>query len=119
MTPEGKLYALLAPLVGGRAYPDTTPDNPTFPLIVYQQVGGEAYAYADKSLPNHQHGRIQITTWSHTRVESRQLARSIEAAVIASALPAEAYGAFMGLYQVDLKLYGARQDFGIWFPDTA
>jgi hypothetical protein len=40
MSIEATLKTPLGPLVSGRCTPDTIPDNPVFPLIVYQQVGG-------------------------------------------------------------------------------
>lgn len=54
---EEALYGLLNPLVAGGAAPDVTDDNPVFPCITYQQIGGQAYAYAEKRLPDYRHAR--------------------------------------------------------------
>lgn len=111
------LKTLLGPLVNGRVSPDSTPDNPVFPLIVYQQVGGQALAFTEKRLPDHQHARMQIVVWSKSRLEASQLIRAAERAIIESPYPSEAYGAAVSDYNAELKLRGSRQDFGIWFPD--
>lgn len=118
MSIEEILFALLGPLFAGRVYPDTTPDEPTFPLAIYQQVGGQAIAYVDKTLPDHRHSRMQVAVWSRDRLEASTLARQIERAIIGSPLVAQAYGAPVSTYEGDLKLYGSIQHFGIWFLDN-
>ena len=50
MSLEATLKTLLGPLVGGRCYPDTAPDGAAFPLIIYQQVGGEAVEFLDQTV---------------------------------------------------------------------
>lgn len=117
MSIEVDLINLLGPLVGGRIYPDVTPENPDYPLIVYQQVGGKAYAYMENKLPDHLHARMQICVWSKRRIEASAIGHQVEKLLIESPIVAEAYGAFASAYEDTLKLYGTRQDFGIWFKD--
>ncbi|SEO63417.1 Protein of unknown function [Luteibacter sp. UNC138MFCol5.1] len=114
---EETLYALLAPLAAGGASPDVTEDNPVFPCITYQQVGGETYQYVEKTLPDHRHARVQINVHAMTRIDAATIARSIERAIIESPLVAQAYGAFVSTYEDTLKIYGTRQDFGIWVKE--
>lgn len=116
MSFESDLRALILPITT-RCYPDVTPDVATFPLSVYQQVGGQAYAYVEKKLPDHKHARIQVTIWADSRLDADVMARSVEKAIIESDFTAEAYGAFVALYEPAIKKYGTRQDFGIWYPD--
>ncbi|ANN71547.1 DUF3168 domain-containing protein [Bordetella bronchialis] len=116
MSFEGDLRTLLAPLVAGRVYPDVSPDVPTYPLIIYQQVGGSAGWYVEKALPDQENSRVQVYVWDKTRGNAALIARQVEAAICASQFPAQPYGAFVALYEEDLKLYGTRQDFGIWHP---
>jgi len=115
MSLEVTLKALLGPLVGDRVHPDITPDNPAFPLIVYQQVGGQASEYVGKNLPGHDHARMQVVVWSRTRLEATTLARAARAAIIGSILVAQTYAAPVSLYDETLKLYGSRTDYGIWY----
>lgn len=114
MSFEAEFLALLKPLAGGRIYADVSPDNPVYPLVIYQQVGGSAGWYVEKALPDKQNSRIQVYVWCKTRHEANSIARQVEALICASQFAAEPYGAFTALYEEDLKLYGTRQDFGIW-----
>lgn len=116
MSFEADLRALLLTVVA-RVYPDVSPDAPTFPFAIYQQVGGRAYAYLEKRLPNHKHARMQITFWGDTRLAVNDMARAAEKVLIESDFTVEAYGALVALYEPELKKYGARQDYGIWYPD--
>lgn len=115
MSLEGTLKTLLGPLVGGRCYPDITPDGAAFPLIVYQQVGGTATEYADQTIPDKDHARVQVMVWSKSRLEASQIARAARAAIIGNNWPAQTYAAPVSLYDEELKLYGSRTDFGVWY----
>lgn len=116
MTFEAEMVALLKTVVA-TVYADVTRDVPVFPCAIYQQVGGEAYAYLEKRLPDHKHARMQITVWSADRIQANNMARAIEKALIESEMVVEAYGAFVALYEPAIKKYGTRQDFGIWYRD--
>jgi hypothetical protein len=116
MSLEASLKALLGPLVSGRCWPDVMKDgNSTFPCIVYQQVGGIAREYLDKTLPATDHARVQVWVWSKTRLEASTIARSARVALVGSSLTVETYGAPVSEHNDDLKLYGSRTDYGIWF----
>lgn len=116
---ESDLFGLLNDLVDGRVYPDVTPDVPVFPLIVYEQPGGRAYAYLENKLPSHKHARVQINCVAQTRLQANALARQIERRMVESDVfdAVEVYGAFQSGYIDALKMYETRQDFGIWYPD--
>lgn len=117
MSIESELFTLLGPLVTNRCYPDTTPDAPTFPLIVYQVVGGQAYDYMERKLPDSEHYRVQVGCWAKTRSAASALALQVRATLIESGAAfksAETLGQAVGLYDDDLKLYGSQQDFGLW-----
>lgn len=115
MSLESDLRTALLPLAGGRVYPDTTPDAPTFPVVIYQQVGGEAFDYAEGKVPDAEHARVQVTVWSKTRVEASLIARQARKALVEGPLRAETYGAPVSDYNEALKLYGNRTDYGIWY----
>lgn len=110
------IQSALASLVSGQVFPDETPAGPVFPLIVYQQVGGKAGWYLEKKMPDHRHARMQIETWAKSRKQADSIAAQVEAAICALALPTEPYGAPTSLKEDSLKIYGSRQDFGIWYP---
>ncbi len=115
MSLESSLYALLGPLVSNRCWPDVPKDgNTAFPVIIYQQVGGVAEEFLDKTLPDKDHARVQVWVWSKTRLEASQIARSARVALVGSAMAVETYGAPVSEYNDALKLYGSRTDYGIW-----
>ena len=58
MSLEATLYTLLGPLVGGRCYPDVSPDGAAFPLIIYQQVGGQAVDYVEGKVADKDNARV-------------------------------------------------------------
>jgi hypothetical protein len=115
MSLEATLKTLLGSLVAGRVYPDKTPPNPVFPLLVYQQVGGQAIDFAEKALPDHDHARMQVVVWAKTRLQASELARQVRVAIICSALTAQTYAAPVSQYQEELDIYGSRTDYGIWY----
>lgn len=114
MSIEATIKATLGSLVGNRVYPDTPPDNPTFPLIVYQQVGGEVINPLEGSDPNKDNARVQVVTWAKTRLEASSVARQVRVA-LTSTLNATMLGAPVSLYEEELKLYGSRADYSLWY----
>uniref|UniRef100_UPI00333F5D88 tail completion protein gp17 n=1 Tax=Castellaniella defragrans TaxID=75697 RepID=UPI00333F5D88 len=117
MAVEAELFSLLKSLVDGRCYPDTTPDAPQFPCIVYQGVGGRAYDYLERKLPDSEHYRIQVNCWARSRADANALALQVRQRIIGDGVAfaaAETMGQAASLYEENLKLYGTRQDFGIW-----
>jgi hypothetical protein len=116
MSLDASLKALLGPLVGGRCYPDVTPDKPVFPLIVYQGAGGKEQWYVEGKRREKRHKRVQLFVWATTRLDADAIADQIGTALCESNFPAvEPYGAPNSLYEEAIKKYGTRQDFGIWF----
>jgi len=114
MALEASIKTALASVAGGRVYPDTTPDNVTFPCVVYQQVGGDVLNPLECVDPNLDHARMQVWVWSKTRLEASTVMRQVRTALMGS-LKAYAYSAPVSNYDDVLKLYGARTDFGVWY----
>lgn len=117
MSVETELSSLLKTLVDGRCYPDVTPDAPVFPLIVYQAVGGKAHDYLERKLPDCEHYRIQVHCWDKSRSAASALALQVRQKIIEQGVAfkvAETMGQATSLYEEALKLYGTRQDFGVW-----
>jgi hypothetical protein len=112
---EGDIKTALSALAGGRCTPDVTPDIPVFPLFVYQQVGGDAVDFLECKVANKDHARIQLWVWAKTRLEASSLAHSARIALVEGSLKAYTYAAPVSEYNEELKLYGNRTDFGIWY----
>jgi len=116
MSLEAQLLAVLGPLVGGRAYPDVTPDKPLFPLIVFQGAGGKEQWYVEGKRREKRHQRVQVFVWGETRIQASAIADQVGTALCESDFPAvEPYGSPTSLHEEAIKKYGTRQDFGIWF----
>jgi len=117
--PQDILRALLNPLAAGGAWPTRGPDSPTYPLIIFQLVGGQAMWHSERALPSHRNYRVQVTTWSPREDAAMEIIHSVERALCESSLPAEPYGSAVAVdANLDpLDLRGFRQDFGVWFPE--
>jgi hypothetical protein len=111
---EASIKTALAAVAGGRTHPDVPPDNPTFPLNVYQQVGGAVLNPLEGGDPNQDNARVQIVTWAKTRLEAASVARAVRLAM-SSALNATLLGAPVSVYDETTKLYGARADYSVWY----
>lgn len=114
MSLESSLKSALAGIAGNRIYPDITPDVPTFPLIVYQQVGGQVVETLESTLGDQDNARVQIMVWSKTRLEASSIARQARLALVGT-LKATTYAAPVSEFDEDLKLYGNRTDYSVWY----
>lgn len=116
MTVEADMFAALGPLTSGRCYPDVAPSGAAHPLITYQQVGGAALSFLEFAAVPKRNARFQVNVWATTRVAAAALARSVEDALVASAtLRAVPIGAMSAEHEADTGLFGARQDFSVWY----
>lgn len=115
MSVESDIFNVLKGLVGNRVFPDFAPVTTQRPYITYQQIGGQAVSFLEKSLPSKKNGVYQINVWADTRAQGAALALGIEAALVAAtAFEATPTGAPFGDFDADIPVYGCRQDFSIW-----
>ena len=115
MSAEPILVSLLSPLVSGRVYLDVAPSGALLPRIVMQQVGGQSISFVDGTLPSKENGRMQIVCWASTRLAAINLAKQVEAAIVAApACQASPIGARISGYEQDTNLFSSHQDFSIW-----
>ena len=115
MSAEPILVSLLSPLVSGRVYLDVAPSGALLPRIVMQQVGGEVINYTEGTIPDKENARMQVVCWAATRLAAINLAKQVEAAIVAATtIQATPLGARVSDYEADTQLYGARQDFSVW-----
>ena len=115
MSAEATIHALLSPLVVGKIWPDVAPSSAGLPRIVYQQVGGETINYTEGTLPDKENARMQVVCWAATRLAAINLAKQVEAAILAApVIQAEAIGARISGFEQDTNLYSSQQDFSIW-----
>jgi hypothetical protein len=117
MTVEADIFSVLERLVGGRAFPDTAPANTEAPFIVYQQVGGTPLNYL-AGVPDKKNGRFQVNVWATTRKEAAALIRKAEDDLrLHPSLFAQTLNGALSQHDQEVGLYGASQDFSIWFTE--
>lgn len=115
MSIEADLQAVLSPLVAGEVYPDVGIE-PQIPYITYQQVGGESVTFMEATVPSKKNGRFQVNVWAATRLAASALMRQASDAIVtAAAMQSTPLGEPVATYDEETKLYGARQDFSLWF----
>lgn len=113
---EVKLTSVLGPLVADAVYPDIGPDGGPLPYITYQQVGGIPVNFLSRDIPSQKNGRFQINVWSDNRETTSILARQVEDTLRGSLiLTTEVMGGAISVYEEATNLYGAYQDFSLWF----
>ena len=116
MSLESTVKGALDSLVGNRCYPDTTPDPPlTYPLIIYQQVGGDVAEFLEGTMADKDNARLQVVVWSKTRIEANSIARLARVAIVTGSMKGVTFGAPVWLYEDELKLYGSRTQYGVWY----
>lgn len=115
MSLETDLTTALLTVAGIRVHADATSDKPTFPCVVYQQVGGDVLNPLECVVPDKEHARMQIWVWAKSRTEASDIARQVRVALVEGSLKAYAYSAPISDYDDTLKLYGARCDYGLWY----
>mgnify|MGYP001027979381 CR=1 FL=1 len=111
---EPVLVSVLAPLVGGRLFPDFAPADTPRPFATYQQVGGQAGAYVEGAPIDKKNARMQINVWADTRQEAMTLIRAIEDTIVCDPLCGDPLGAPVALYDAAIGMRGAMQDFSLW-----
>lgn len=115
MTVEADIYNALKALVSNRVFPDVAPTSTTKPFITYSQVGGEAWGYLERVVPDKQHGRFQVNVWADTRASASALMLQVENALVTcTAFQCSAVSAPSSDYDHDMLTYGSMQDFSIF-----
>lgn len=117
MSVEDSIYQALAPIVGERVYRDVARTPAAgWPFMVFQQVGGLPANFLESVLPSKRNGRFQVWTWGKDRDSVSGAAREAERLLIESTtLRARTESGLVGIYDEPTGLFGARQDFSIWF----
>ncbi|WP_416046679.1 DUF3168 domain-containing protein [Cupriavidus basilensis] len=115
MAIEADLFQALQGLVGGRVYPDLAPADVGLPFVTFQQVGGQPINFL-AGAPDKENGRFQLNVWSDDREQATALLRQIRRTLVEDPrLLATVMTGVVWPYEPLTKLYGATQDFSIWF----
>jgi hypothetical protein len=109
---QEQVFSALAPLVSGRVYPNTAPDKPTTPYIVYTRVASTPENTLDDG-QSIQQTRLQIDIYDKTYAGVQALAQLVEAALTVAPI-----GAIQLLdqdqYEPEVKLHRVIHDYSIW-----
>lgn len=112
---ESDITAALSPLVDGRVFADVAPKGAALPRITFQQVGGKPLNYVS-GVPAKRNGRFQINVWGADRAQVSAIVRQAEDILrLDSRLLATTLSGAVSSHEAATQLYGARQDFSIWF----
>lgn len=115
MTVEAEIRRAVAPMISGRVFPDEAPADTPLPYATYSQIGGRPFTFLAE-LPDKRNGRFQFNVWAKTRDEASTLMRAIaDMLELDDVLQATPLGELAGTQEPETKLYGATQDFSIWF----
>jgi hypothetical protein len=110
---EKKITVALLGIADGRVFPDVAPLDATFPYVTYQQVGGQPNNTLDGP-DTLQNARVQIDTFSNTRLSANETMDAVFAILTAGALKAIPVGGPISTYDNQLKTYRRSLDFSIW-----
>lgn len=113
MSLETTIYNALKTLVSNRVWPDVAKEGTALPRIVYQQIGGDAFSFLEGGPVGKRNATIQVSCWATTRQAASDLSRSAEDALVGIA--ATPLGAMAAVYEQETQLYGAQQDFSIFY----
>lgn len=114
MTLEEKLYVELT-AVCPHVFADFAPTDTPRPYVTYQQVGGEAIQFMDRTVPSKENADVQVSVWADTRKEAKAMILAIEAGLIgATSIQASPNSASVSDFDADMERYCSRQDFNVW-----
>lgn len=97
-----------------RCYPDVGPAGAVRPYVTYQQVGGQSPNILQNVI-GIQNSRIQINVWADNRLDASNLLQSIATILTNATYQGVSLGAPVSTFEFDTRLYGARQDFSMWW----
>lgn len=112
MTLEEQLYAVLAPLASGGAWPLVAAQGTAAPFIVY----GDVISTTENSLQGAsalQNTRMQIDGYHTTYAAMKALGLAIDAAMAASALTKVKLSEQV-FFEADTRLYRISLDYSLW-----
>lgn len=98
-----------------RVFPDFAPVDTERPYVTFQQIGGEAPQFLDRTVASKENAHVQVNVWSDTRREAKLLIRAIEERLIGvTTIQASPIAAAASDFDADMERYCSRQDFNIW-----
>jgi hypothetical protein len=98
-----------------RSFSDFAPTDTPRPYVTWQQVGGEALQFIDRTVPSKENAVIQVNVWADSRMQAKSLIRAIEVRLIgATSIQASPEAAAVSDFDPDMDRFCSRQDFNVW-----
>lgn len=114
MSIETDIVAAVQHLFAGGVWHDDAPQDPTYPYMTLQQVGGVPTT-ALCGDARQQNARIQFNVWSRDgRVAANTLMRAVAAILTEPPLRAVSLGGLIARDGTPTRTFGAQQDFSFW-----
>lgn len=116
----------VAGIVGAAVYPPPAAQNPTYPLVTYQQISGPR-SYTHDGPDGMARARYQIDAWAKTSTEARELAEAVRVALsgyrgTVPGTDVKIDSAFLeneeSLFEPDTALHRKTQDYQITFQES-
>lgn len=117
---EADIVAAISPLFGGRVSSLVAPQNTDQPFCVYQHISGVPVPTLCGT-GGRFNARIQFHVWARSialsggTFQAMSLIRQIEAIVTAPPFRATPLSQPTTMYDENVRLFGAHQDFSFWF----
>ncbi len=109
---QEQLQAVLAPLVGGRSYPNLAAQDAAAPYIVYQRVVSVTNNNL-LSASDLQNTRVQIDAYAKTYANVQQIAASVRLAMQGAGFT-NVQLSEQDFYEIDVRLHRVSLDYSIW-----
>lgn len=99
-----------------RVFLSVAPTGTQKPYITFQRIGGDALEYMDNEAPEARNSLVQIDVWSKDPDEADALLEQIKTALRqVEGFTAQPTGEARDDYDHDMEVYGASQDFNVWY----
>jgi hypothetical protein len=109
---ESSIYTAIKTLASGRVYPIVLPDTATLPAIIYQRISSVPVTSLDGDT-GLDSVRIQISVWSTTYKEAKELSETVRATLNASALKIVTENDTDD-YEPETKRFRVLTDYVVW-----
>ena len=114
MTFEATLRSTVASVLADQVFPDVAPVGQALPYATWQMVGGDTAEFLEGGAAVGRNARVQFNVWASTRQQANDLMRQLEDVMRVSLL-ASPQGALLARFDSTVGVYGAQQDFSVWY----
>ncbi len=118
---ENRIFAHLSTttsvtaICGSRITPIVLPQNPTYPAVSYQRIGGRRENDLSQGYIGVENAIVQVDSWATSFSGAAALSSAVVTALCAATVfKAVALESPLDLYEDDIQVYRRLQQFSIW-----